>query len=417
MKDLEEFVEQRLLWADMQAQSGPSLAHSTTSTHPSPTTHPSTSPQPHSSPKMKSATPTKCASCGEAHWLGRCLAFAALDTEARNRLVREKRLCLNCLTPAHVVKQCNSRHTCRHCNARHHSLLHRDFRPSASTLQAPPAAPPTVAVVDSPDDGAKPASVVPESGYFTCTVVARLQHEGACTRARVLLDHGSGGSFISEELATQLRLPRHAQDRTFQGFGEGTVRSRFKVFTSLCSTTSTFTTQPIELSVVAHALHTSPPADREAVLNLAEKQGLTLSDSLLGGRVDVILGGEHPWDICGEVSVVGRHRFIATKLGYGVVGPLTSHTSVLTIMEHPTSLQDDLVKLWALDRVPEASAFTPEEQATLDFYHRTTTLQDGRVQVCLPFKDNAPPLGDSRRQALSRFFNNVKFLQAKGKIN
>ncbi len=415
MKDLGDFIEQRLLWADTQARpthsSNNNLSSSSTSS--SSTSHPTSYPP--SSPKRKSAPPAKCASCGEAHWLGRCQAFSALDTDSRNRLVREKRLCLNCLSPAHAVRQCTNQHSCRHCSQRHHTLLHRDTRPNNSTPAAPPTAPSTVAVVDTPVH-AEPASVAQGSGNFICTVVARLQHNGKITKARVLLDHGSGGSFMTEELATHLGLPRHPQDRIFEGFGQGTIRSKHKVFVPLASTTSTFSTNPIEFSICAHALTTSPPSDRDSVRDLATQQGLVLSDPEMGGKVDIILGEEHPWDLCGEVSRINRHRFIATEFGYGVVGPLASRAQVLTLIPQDTNLHDVLARLWSLDHVPEASQLTANEQRAVQHFKDTVILKDNRVTVALPFKQDPPKLGDTKRQALSRFFHNERSLRAKGKL-
>ncbi len=111
MTDFTEFIEQRLLWADTHSLSTPSTmsATSTSSTSFNPTYTPT-------SPRKKPPTmPAKCASCGETHWLSRCSVFAALSTEERNRLVWEKWLCLNCLSPAHAVRSCTNRHSCRHC--------------------------------------------------------------------------------------------------------------------------------------------------------------------------------------------------------------------------------------------------------------------------------------------------------------
>ena len=176
MKDFSEFIEQRLLWADTQARPSYSNVPSTSSyTSSLSTTTPT-------SPKKKSSTPAKCASCSEAHWLGRCPAFAALGTEDRNRLVRDKRLCLNCFSPAHTVRHCNNRHSCRHCNQRHHSLLHREQRPGTGSSSTPAAAPLAVAVVDKPTP-AQPNPVGRESDNSICTVVARLQHEGTVTKS------------------------------------------------------------------------------------------------------------------------------------------------------------------------------------------------------------------------------------------
>ena len=185
---------------------------------------------------------------------------------------------------------------------------------------------------------------------------------------------------MTTELATHLKLPRYAQDRVFEGFGQGSIRSRYKVFTSLQSTTSSFKTPPIEFSISPQTLTTSPPANHDAVLDLASQQGLVLSDPLMGGRVDIILGEEHPW----EVMKINRHRFISTEFGYGVVGPLASYTKVLTLISQVSTLQDDLSCLWSLEQVPDAPTLTEDELRTVEIFNKTTTLKDGRVTVSLP---------------------------------
>ncbi len=406
MEDLSQFVEKRLLWCE---EGTPSHVHpTTTSSRPTNFTP--------SSAKKKGFTPAKCASCGEAHWLGRCPAFIALGIEERNRLVREKRLCLNCFSPSHTVRHCTNKHTCRHCALRHHTLLHRESANSTSTSSAPSTTQPTSSTTP-PAVPANPVSVDNETGYFTCTVVARMQNAGVISQARVLLDHGSGGSFISEELASLLNLKRVAQDRLYTGFSQNSVRSKFYTIARLYSTTSAFATDPIKLSIIPHAFKTSPPSDRVTVIGRAQALGLTLSDTLLGGSVDVILGGEFPWDFCGESTSDGPYRFISTKFGYGAVGPLTSTTSVFTITEHDSSLKDDLAKLWSLDQVPECSKLNPAEQEAMDNFNNTTTYVDGRIKVRLPLKRDAPPLGNSRKQAFSRLHSNEKSLKSKDKLH
>ena len=136
----------------------------------------------------------------------------------------------------------------------------------------------------------------------------------------------------------------------------------------------------------------------------------------MGGRVDIILGEEQPWDPCGEVMRINRHRFISTEFSYGVVGPLASHTKVLTLIPQDSTLQDDLSRLWSLEQVPDAPTLAEDELRTVEIFNKTTTLKDGRVTVSLPFKKDPPSLGDSRRQALSRFYHNERSLKAKGKL-
>ncbi len=419
MKDFIKFLNQRLLWSDNHT---PPQAPTSSMTAP-PTSTPSIPefqgpPRPangSSSPSSRrNHTPAKCPSCGEGHLLVRCTTFAALPVDERNKLVREKRLRLNCFGPSHAVRNCSSKYSCRHCHQRHHSLLHRDGRSAPST--APPTTTPTSVAMVAPTP-APPPQEGRTNGNFICSVAALVKTGDKATKARVLLDHGSGASFMSIELADTLNLKRLPHDGTFTGADRGTIRTRHKVIASLKSTVSDYETPPIEFLLFPKKLSSTPPQDREGILHLASQNGLVLSDPSMGGVVDILLGEEHPWDLCGGVTAIERYRFISSKFGYGVVGPLASRPQVYTILPHDSDLHNDLSRLWDLDRVPEASPFTPDEQKTLKHYNTNVKVQDNRIQVKLPVKDNSPALGDTRRQALSRLYSNEKSLSAKDKLS
>ncbi len=125
---------------------------------------PSPSPQLGGPPKKR--TPMKCVACGEAHLLMRCNTFAGFDVERRNKLVREKHLCLNCFSERHGCRNCPSRFTCKSCGSKHHTLLHKDAATlNVSSMSLPPQ--PTV----SPTPEEQPGSLHPS---FPNTLIATL---------------------------------------------------------------------------------------------------------------------------------------------------------------------------------------------------------------------------------------------------
>ncbi len=414
MEDFTKFLEKRLLWADNSAASGTPLAFEPTQTAPTPMSKPTSSRPPTNNPPpaKKNFQPAKCPSCGEGHWLGRCATFAALPVDERNKLVREKRLCLNCFSASHAVRNCSNKHSCRHCHQRHHSLLHIDKGPATPSSTPPATTPLSVDMVALSPSSTEGRSV----GNFICSVTAMITSGDKSTKARVLIDHGSGASFMSTELADTLKLKRIPYDRTCTGAGLGTITTKFKVRASLRSTISDFETAPLEFLIFPKRMSSSPPQDRESVTRLATQHGLVLSDPPMGGVVDILLGEEHPWDLCGGVTAIDRHRFISTKFGYGVIGPLATRPHVYTILPQDTDLHKDLAKLWSLEKVPESSPLTKDEQKTLQHFHDNVTHSEQRIQVKLPFKDSPPALGDSRKQALSRLFSIEKSLKAKQKL-
>ena len=119
-EDLRKYVSARLLQlpaTDAPTSSAP-VAQATAAT----SNPPSISVTKPTRPK----TPFKCIICEEKHGLVRCPTFIAWDVDKRNKVIREKRLCINCFSDAHGYKSCTTKFSCRTCHAKHHTLLHKD---------------------------------------------------------------------------------------------------------------------------------------------------------------------------------------------------------------------------------------------------------------------------------------------------
>ena len=67
----------------------------------------------------------ECSFCKNGnHLLWQCESFQNASPELRLNKVRTDRRCINCLSPLHQWRECNSDHSCTVCKQRHHSLLH-----------------------------------------------------------------------------------------------------------------------------------------------------------------------------------------------------------------------------------------------------------------------------------------------------
>ena len=66
-----------------------------------------------------------CVFCKGDDWISRCDKFKKKPAEERNFFVKDKRLCFNCLSDSHLLRQSKSNLKCRECNKSHHTLLHR----------------------------------------------------------------------------------------------------------------------------------------------------------------------------------------------------------------------------------------------------------------------------------------------------
>ncbi|XP_050746081.1 uncharacterized protein LOC108027240 [Drosophila biarmipes] len=66
----------------------------------------------------------ECIYCQGQHSIYSCNEFKALDVVSRRTFAKDTKLCFNCLSRSHQVRDCNSSNTCRQCNAKHHTLVH-----------------------------------------------------------------------------------------------------------------------------------------------------------------------------------------------------------------------------------------------------------------------------------------------------
>lgn len=177
----------------------------------------------------------KCVCCSGEHHVSKCDAFQKRAVAQRCALIRQHKLCFNCLRSGHFPIKCPSKFRCRQCGRAHHTLLHSaDYERSddpehmaaaksapssgsagesnaSSTTSAPPVA--TVQTVPPADN--RPPNVLLATAWVDLHTM-----EGRCLRVRALLDQGSTFSFISESLCQALRTKRQRTDLQIRCFGD-----------------------------------------------------------------------------------------------------------------------------------------------------------------------------------------------------
>ena len=65
-----------------------------------------------------------CVKCKQVHHLYFCKDFEKLNNKDRWAIVRDKKLCWNCLQSGHSKDRCGSKNVCKTCKGKHHSMLH-----------------------------------------------------------------------------------------------------------------------------------------------------------------------------------------------------------------------------------------------------------------------------------------------------
>ena len=374
---------------------------------------------------------TNCTLCKtEKHPMYSCPRFKSLPHEKMLTTVRSGNLCLNCLRPGHISKNCVSNNRCRRCQRPHHTLLHSEAKTSNVTKELDTQ-------VTSPVEQQHSSTVAPvmitsntQAGavgkplMMTCQVLIHAP-DGSSIRARGLLDSGSTTSFVSERLAQSLRLPRSSQPIKISGIAGISHKSPLH-------SVATFKMSPVlspkeKMNISAIVV---PRVTCDLPIQLVHHNpqwnhlsGLQLADPEFGqpGKIDLLLG----IDIYTDVLLQGRRNgpfgsptAFETKFGWVLAGRTNAHaTSPQDVAIHHVAVEtgDDILrKFWELEENPRNPALTPEEKTVVQHFEQTHSRNDsGRFVVPLPKGPHAKPLGESRSQAVRRFLSLERTLHSK----
>ena len=141
----------------------------------------------------------KCVYCGQPHWSDECSKFSTLQAR-RERL---KGCCFICLRKGHVSKNCDSERACAHCGRKKHH--HRSLCPKLFANNNDESKSETeLSSIEQTNDG--PKSNVANVLMQTASAVVRNGEKGSSSTIRLILDSGSQRTYITKELAKELKL-------------------------------------------------------------------------------------------------------------------------------------------------------------------------------------------------------------------
>ncbi len=377
-----------------------------------------------SRPRSVKSNPMECPICREQHKLFKCPVFLGYNVDKRYKYIKDKRGCTNCLSFNHQSGQCASSYTCRECDSKHNTLLHRpkSAKPKNTTTTPETAANSLMAVADKK----APETMIrsgPSTVTFLHTAIVKAVQGDRETDIRLALDTGASTSFISEKVASQLRLKRQHRRVTVSKSGTSEVSNHY-VKVTMRSILQPATIMEVYPQVVKHLPHLSAPREVEAIKAETHLQDLPLADPQFGGQLDLLLGGVDYADcITGALLKAPDSRYTAqpTIFGWTVSGPLEyvpERASMLQIKATEDPLKEELARLWELDRTPDFPNMSIEDdEVTQHFLDTHTRDEDGRYIVKLPRVPQVLPLGASRNQALRRAKQVHKTLQKKGGLS
>ncbi|XP_075167525.1 uncharacterized protein LOC142239617 [Haematobia irritans] len=370
-----------------------------------------------------------CPCCGKRHLLYKCFKFAALSSAAKFDLLKDKKICRNCLNTGHFARECRIQSRCKTCNMNHHTIVHNEFssnqRANNSVKFTSPVA------TSSPDlDNPFPSfsdgtvatnsnvncnlsllntTVMPQVLLATVRVVVKTDF--GVFKLRAILDQGAQATLITEQAAQLLKLRRYNTFARIVGVG-GNQTITIRKYVKFCLSSSYETDFKLESSAFVMPSLTSyhaAPIDRKYLPDLSNLH-LADPDFDRGDSIDLLLGG----DIYGDILLPQQKKFEKgiflqlSHFGWVVSGPTSEISYSPNLSINFCSLDSQLKAFWEQEELSEPRKATPEEMVCEEFFVRNCTRSsDGRYTVAMPFKSqlagqSAPTFAHSDYSALKR---------------
>lgn len=352
-----------------------------------------------------------CVLCKEEHQLYQCNDFKRLNLENKFSVVKNNKVCFNCLCK-HGFAKCNKLHfRCINCNAKgHHSSL---CKKRYNTNERVPTE------SESKQVNQHTAEPVSMTDVMTCMnnkgVSALLATALLLVKTknckpillRAIIDNASQQNFICESAVQQLGCQRSNDSTLIRGIG-GTVKAKGRVDIEIISSSNEFKTktQALVLNKICANL---PVQDFESTFQIDGLADMTYNKS---GPIQLLLGADIYAQIISSdrpIVKVGGLVLIYTELGYIVNGTIDSSLSEdsSTLLSVDESLHAAVHRLWETEEFPKERPLTPDEKAAEEFYI-ATTKQDpitGKYIVRLPFKSDSIPLVENKCSPIRYYYN------------
>ncbi|XP_037038490.1 uncharacterized protein LOC119076010 [Bradysia coprophila] len=339
----------------------------------------------------------KLCNCKEKHSITKCPKFTKLTVEERFKLAKRAAVCLQCLKPGHMYKQCSGK-PCFTCDKHHHTLLHFVRQETSAHL------------------GSTIKNIGIDHVFLGTAIIHVMNANGIPIKMRALLDSGAQLNVMSERMLQKTGLSCTPANMQIIGLGEVLASSSKRTTINMASMHSNFTTS-LEVFIMK-TVTTCQPLKEVNVSDWKIPKAVQLADPAfnLPDKIDILIGaelfyrllvngltklGEGLPDLQNTVFgwiVIGRHLGLKSNQAFAGVG----------ISNSDTTLQQQLERFWQVEEkgTTERGNMTDEERKCEILYERTTVRQSsGRFVVKLQLTKEPSLLGSSHDMAIRRFLS------------
>lgn len=371
--------------------------------------------------KRENRRENKCVWCDKTgHSNVECYKLGKLSIEERQEHLKKKRACVLCLKVGHHAKICKAYIKCYVCGQRHSPVL------CPGTCQ-----PETKPVTKHEKKDSEPAlqnlsnseKKMMGTTTFLQTVAVEVTCNGKKEKVRALFDSGSQRSYIKEEVATKLGIPDAGEEELSHSlFGGVTVSyKQYKTYNFIIeSLDSNFKLEMSALGQSCICKHV-PKVDNSKMARLLNNYNIRLTE-IETTEIGLLIGADYLGLLLTNTFVQLENGLTAVKtnLGWTIQGKMTTaNTNVVLSLFCAQNINNywDLELLGIKDPTQVQSKQQREEEVIANFEENIHVNEQGRYEVCLPWKAGHDDLLSNQELSIRRLESTTKKLFTCGKFH
>ncbi len=354
-----------------------------------------------------------CIMCDGAHGLDKCPNFLSLRMEQRHTYIKNNFLCFKCLKKYHISKDCRNKMTCEVCGQKHPTSLH-EYRSTNTSTDGPS----TDGHVTSSVVGSVYGANVEQTSMIVPVWVSHRHDTSREVLVYAMLDTQSDSTFALQSLTDNLGVqgvPTKLRLSTITGREQPVEMHKIsglmvRAFSGekRFQLPSAYTREEIPVNR-AH-IPTPLTAESWKHLEFLNKELLPLNNADVG----LLIGYDCPEVITPREVIPAplnnnRAPFaIKTVLGWSIVGksgPKSGGTICHRIQTTTRELPpDEVLQVLESDFTPEKSCvpISLEDQKFISLMDSSIRNVNGKYEMPLPFRHDAPELPNNRSVSLKR---------------
>jgi len=361
-----------------------------------------------------------CIVCDGDHRVLFCDKFKGMKLADRISVVKDHRLCENCLIPNHRAADCRKPAVCSvpGCGRKHTRYIHVNSSQESNTSVVGNSSRTSGETSHHPGQRSNSVSCALSdvSAKISVPVVSVVVNNEVTVNA--LLDSGSTSSFCSRSLANQLKLNGEKFAYTLNTLSK-TDEDKLTEIVNL-DVESVDGNEYLRMSnviIVDRIPVNVQKVDTQAFPHLCD---VTTPNG--GSTIDLLIGQDHAVAFVPLETRVGRRGdpfAVKTLFGWAINGPSSPVTVNQRVVSHfvtTSSIDKDFEGLWRIEDEGVARdevTWSVEDRRVMKLWDATCVTMYGHYQIPIPWKPGAP-FPNNFTMAKSRLMTNIASLKKRG---